>query len=173
MATQGMCHTPLVSKMSRAEGSEAPDSKQVNALMAAARLLVALSVRSLGVSEDAVTLVQLRMLVVLASQGPTNLSSLAEAVGVHASNASRTCDALVKVGLVDRHDDPNDRRHVVLAVRDEGRKVVQAVLDRRRELSTDVLAGLSASDREALVGPLERLVEVAGDVPVTDIWSVG
>ncbi len=149
-----------------------PDTDQINALMEASRVFVALSVRSLAATSDTVTLLQPRVLVVLASQGSTNLSALAETVGVHVSNASRTCEALVKMGLVDRRDDPDDRRNVILAVRDQGRQVVDNVLNRRRELLADLLGHLSAADREAMVGPLQRLVEAAGPIPAVDIWSV-
>jgi DNA-binding MarR family transcriptional regulator len=150
-----------------------PSPKQIETLVAASRVFVALSVESLAEVDEVVTLVQLRALVVLTSRGPTNLSSLAEALGVHASNASRTCEALVGMGLLDRRDDPNDRRNVVLAPRERGRQVVRAVLDRRSALLAELLGRLSTADRKALTGPLQRLVEAAGDVPANDIWSIG
>jgi DNA-binding MarR family transcriptional regulator len=150
-----------------------PSPEQVDTLVAASRVFVALSVQSLAEVDEVVTLVQLRALVVLTSQGPANLSTLAEALGVHASNASRTCEALVSMGLLDRRDDPNDRRNVVLAPRERGRQVVRAVLDRRSDLLAELLGRLSPADRTALTGPLQRLVDAAGDVPPNDIWSVG
>ncbi len=141
--------------------------------MAASRVLVALSVRSLAESEQVVSLAQLRVLVVLAGRGPANLSTLADTVGIHASNASRTCEQLVSLGLLDRNDDPADRRNVVLALSKRGHRVVQAVLARRRNLLTGLLEGVSAADRDALTAPLRRLVEAAGDIPTTDVWSAG
>jgi DNA-binding MarR family transcriptional regulator len=150
-----------------------PSQEQVDTLVAASRVFVALSVQSLAEVDEVVTLVQLRALFLLASQGPANLSTLAEALGVHASNASRTCEALVSMGLLDRRDDPNDRRNVVLAPRERGRQVVRAVLDRRSDLLAELLGRLSPADRTALTGPLQRLVDAAGDVPANDIWSVG
>jgi DNA-binding MarR family transcriptional regulator len=150
-----------------------PSQEQVDTLVAASRVFVALSVQSLAEVDEVVTLVQLRALFLLTSQGPANLSTLAEALGVHASNASRTCEALVSMGLLDRRDDPNDRRNVVLAPRERGRQVVRAVLDRRSDLLAELLGRLSPGDRTALTGPLQRLVEAAGDVPANDIWSVG
>jgi len=150
-----------------------PSKEHVDALMAASRVLLALSVRSLAEVDEVVTLAQLRVLVVLSSQGPANLSSLAEVVGVHASNASRTCDQLVGMGLVDRQAAAVDRRNIVLAVSERGRGVVAAVLNRRRALLTELLAGVSTADREALTPLLHRLVASAGDIPTTDIWSAG
>jgi DNA-binding MarR family transcriptional regulator len=157
----------------RGSGSSGPSPEQVDTLVAASRVFVALSVQSLAEVDEIVTLVQLRALVVLTSRGPANLSTLAEALGVHASNASRTCEALVSMGLIDRRDDPNDRRNVVLAPRDRGREVVRAVLVRRSALLADLLGRLTAADRRALTGPLQRLVDAAGDVPTNDIWSLG
>jgi DNA-binding MarR family transcriptional regulator len=164
-----------VTVSTRHSGSAAtePAQEQVDTLVAASRVFVALSVQSLAEVDEVVTLVQLRALVVLTSQGPANLSTLAEALGVHASNASRTCEALVSMGLLDRRDDPNDRRNVVLAPRERGRQVVRAVLDRRSDLLAELLGRLSPADRTALTGPLQRLVDAAGDVPANDIWSVG
>jgi DNA-binding MarR family transcriptional regulator len=150
-----------------------PSQEQVDTLVAASRVFVALSVQSLAEVDEVVTLVQLRALFLLTSQGPANLSTLAEALGVHASNASRTCEALVSMGLLDRRDDPHDRRNVVLAPRERGRQVVRAVLDRRSDLLAELLGRLSPADRTALTGPLQRLVDAAGDVPANDIWSVG
>lgn len=141
--------------------------------MAASRVFVALSVQSLAEVDEVVTLVQLRALVMLTSRGPTNLSTLADALGVHASNASRTCEALVNMGLLNRRDDPSDRRNVVLAPAERGRDVVRAVLDHRAALLRDLLGRLSATDRKTLTGPLQRLVDAAGDVPAGDIWSIG
>jgi DNA-binding MarR family transcriptional regulator len=154
-------------------GSSEPSPQQVETLVAASRVFVALSVQSLAQVDEVVTLVQLRALVVLTSRGPTNLSTLAEALGVHASNASRTCEALVSMGLLDRRDDPNDRRNVVLAPSERGHDVVRAVLNRRAALLGELLGRLTPTDRRALTRPLQRLMDAAGDVPANDIWSMG
>jgi DNA-binding MarR family transcriptional regulator len=165
--------TVTVSTRHTGPAATEPSQEQVDTLVAASRVFVALSVQSLAEVDEVVTLVQLRALFLLTSQGPANLSTLAEALGVHASNASRTCEALVSMGLLDRRDDPNDRRNVVLAPRERGRQVVRAVLDRRSDLLAELLGRLSPADRRALTGPLQRLVDAAGDIPANDIWSVG
>jgi len=40
-------------------------------------------------------------------------------------------------------------------------------------LLTGLLEGVSAADRGGLTAPLRRLVEAAGDIPTTDVWSAG
>jgi len=47
----------------------------------------------------------------IASRGPLNLRSVADGLGVHPSNTTRTCDRLVATGLLTRRDDPADRRN--------------------------------------------------------------
>jgi DNA-binding MarR family transcriptional regulator len=78
-----------------------------------------------------VTLGQLRVLALLEDAGPMNLSAVAQGLAVDPSSASRTCDRLVRRGLVDRREDPGDRRNVVLTVTVAGRRILAARLGRR------------------------------------------
>ena len=52
--------------------------------------------------DTTVSVPQMRVLVLLWTGEPLNLSAVAEGLGVNASNASRTCDRLVAAGLVER-----------------------------------------------------------------------
>lgn len=69
-----------------------PTPAQIDAVMAATLTLVDISVRSVAGVEQQVTLPQLRVLVMIASRGSQNLNSVARALGVHPSNATRACD---------------------------------------------------------------------------------
>ncbi|HWE58488.1 MAG TPA: MarR family transcriptional regulator, partial [Solirubrobacteraceae bacterium] len=66
----------------------------VAALLAASRLLVAIAAKSLAAVEEALTLPQYRLLVVLDSRGPSNLVGLAEALEVNPSTALRMVERL-------------------------------------------------------------------------------
>src|SRR3954470_22338495 len=94
--------------------TKGPDvqADEVEAAMAATRVLVALSARSIAGLDGRITLPQFRVLVMVASTGPVNLGAVARALGVHPSNATRACDRLVTAGLLDRRDDPDDRRNL-------------------------------------------------------------
>ncbi len=74
--------------------------------MAAARALVGLTAESIARVDDVVTVPQLRVLVLTSMQGALNLGAVAEAPGVHASNATRTVDRLVVAGSIDRRTPP-------------------------------------------------------------------
>jgi DNA-binding MarR family transcriptional regulator len=142
----------------RADGSDEPE---IAPLMVASRAITSAVVRSLARVSHAVTVSQLRVLVILSSRGRLNLSSVAEVLDVNMSNASRTCERLVRNGFVDRQVDPHDRRHVSLALTRSGRRLVQAVMEHRAELLAEVVAEMSTGSRETLMQGLEAFNEAA------------
>jgi DNA-binding MarR family transcriptional regulator len=83
--------------------------EEVDSVMRAAQVLVAVIAQSAAEIEDVVTLPQFRVLVMAATRGALNLRAVAAGLGVHPSNATRVCDRLVAGGLLDRRDDPADR----------------------------------------------------------------
>ena len=146
---------------------------EVEATMLAARALVAISAQSVIAVEDVVTPPQLRILVMIASRRPLNLGAVARGLGVHPSNATRACERLVSAGLVDRRDDPADRRNLQLQLTEEGRRLVDEVMDRRRHAIAEVLERMPALQRIALVPVLVTFAEAAGEVDDEHLWSVG
>ena len=103
-----------------------------NAVLVASRALVGIAARSLAAVEDTVTLVQYRTLVLLSSRGEMNVGSLADALGLHQSTATRLCDRLVNKGLVERSHPAESRREVFVALTPDGEGLVRAVNMRRR-----------------------------------------
>ena len=141
--------------------------------MLAARALVGISARSLVDVDDVVTPPQLRVLVMIASRGPLNLGAVARGLGVHPSNATRACDRLVVAGLLDRRDDPADRRNLLLQLTEEGRTLVDQIMDRRRHAIAEVLARMPALQRTALIPVLVTFAEAAGELDDEHLWSLG
>lgn len=139
-------------------------TRQVDAVMAAARVLVAVAATSIAEVEDTVSVPQLRVLVMLATQGPLNLVAVAEALGVHPSNATRTVERLVVAGLVDRRDVPTDRRNVSLTLTAKGRMLVDSVFEHRRAAIERVIRRMPESKRRALPAALENFADAAGEV---------
>jgi DNA-binding MarR family transcriptional regulator len=150
-----------------------PSGPEVEAVMLAARVLVALSAQSVSAVDDVITLAQLRVLVVVASRGPLNLGAVAAGLGVHPSNATRAVDRLVTTGLLHRSDDPTDRRHLVLDLTDAGRELVDRVMDHRRRAIASILDRMPAGRRRALVPVLRAFAEAGGETPDSAAWSLG
>ena len=148
-------------------------SDDVEATMLAARALVGISAQSLAEVDDIVTPPQFRVLVMIASSGPLNLGAVARGLGVHPSNATRACDRLVLAGLLDRRDDPADRRNLQLRLTERGHALVDKVMDRRRHAIAEVLDRMPALQRTALVPVLVTFAEAAGELDDAHLWSLG
>lgn len=93
-----------------------------------------------------VTPSQAEVILVLDSHGPTTLKGLGDLLVCETGSPSRLVDTLVKRGLVDRIENPMDRRYVLLQLTAEGRKLrpligdIEAEIDRRlREVLDDDL----------------------------------
>jgi DNA-binding MarR family transcriptional regulator len=92
---------------------------------------------------------------------------------MHVSTASRLCDRLVGAGLLDRRDDPTDRRQLALRLTPRGRAVVNRVGNRRREIVGRIITQLDEDECTRLSEALERFATAAGDVPDRELWGVG
>jgi DNA-binding MarR family transcriptional regulator len=66
------------------------------------------------VVELSLTLAQLKALYLVASSGPIRMSELAERLGTAASTTSGVVDGLVQLNLLERVEDPADRRQVLV-----------------------------------------------------------
>jgi len=145
----------------------------LDALLVASRTLVAVSAQSIATVLDEVDLVQFRILVVVASRGPCSLGGVAEAVGLHVSTASRTCDRLVAMGLLDRAASANDRRNLELTLTPGGEALVGRALRARRAALEPVLGKLTARQQRRLTTALRDFAEAAGEPSDRALWAMG
>src|SRR5512144_589556 len=92
------------------------------------------------------TMSQTKAMYLVVASGPLRMSELAHRLGVTNSTATGQVDRLVELGLLARHEDPADRRQVVVTPTAEG----EATLERFRELNSrrmrEMLARLDAAD---------------------------
>jgi DNA-binding MarR family transcriptional regulator len=156
-----------------AGGTESISVEQVDAVMLAARVLVAITAQSVAALPDQVTLPQLRVLVMVASGGPLNLNAVARGLDVHPSNATRACDRLVAAGLLHRREDVADRRNLVLELTNNGRQLVQVVTHHRRAAIKDILGRMPGPRRRELVSALQAFGQAASEIPSSGAWTLG
>ena len=143
-------------------------SREVEAVMAAADTLMRVVARSVAEVEDIVNTPQLRVLVLIHTHGPQNLGGVAAELGVHASNATRICDRLVAADLLQRREDPADRRYIRLELTREGKELVDTVLQHRRQAIAEVISRMPAGRRPALAAALEAFAVAAGGQGTSD-----
>ncbi|MGI8677786.1 MAG: MarR family winged helix-turn-helix transcriptional regulator [Jatrophihabitans sp.] len=102
---------------------------------------------------------QLRVLTVLNSAGPVNLTTLARELGAIPSSASRLCDRLEASGLLTREVSAGSRREVTLSVSTEGRRRLAAFAATRRSDFTQVLELMTPEARAKLIDGLRQFSE--------------
>ena len=61
---------------------------------------------------------------------PCNLARIMEVTGLSSAGASILVNKLVKLGCLKRHDDPQDRRNVIITFTPEGAEMCRSVEDR-------------------------------------------
>jgi DNA-binding MarR family transcriptional regulator len=138
----------------------------VTALLTASRVLVGVSARSLAEVDDAVTVTQFRVLVVLRGHGETRLNRLAERLGVTPSTALRTVDRLILADLVTRRENDRDRREVVIELTARGRRAVDRVTERRRDAIREIVEQMPQHQVGRLVEALNTFAAAADEPAV-------
>src|SRR3974390_2030025 len=118
--------------------------------LVASRALVAVAARSLGAVEGEITLRQYRALVLLAARGDQNVGGLADALGIHASTATRLCDRLADKGFIVRTTSRESRRVVTVALSPKGRDLVRSVNLRRRNEIRKIVGRIDAAHQRRL-----------------------
>ena len=86
-------------------------------------------------------------------------TSLSRAMMISSGGTTKRIDRLQERGLVERLDDPNDRRGVVVALTQKGVRLVDDAVAAHVADEQRVLAPLSTSDRRTLTRLLDALLD--------------
>jgi DNA-binding MarR family transcriptional regulator len=100
------------------------------------------------------TVAQLRILLLLHSEGPSRMSSIAATLGIATPTATGIMDNLMKKKLVVRRTDPEDRRVVICALSSRGQEVIDRIWKLGRFQMEKLMYGLSREE-------LKKVKEVA------------
>lgn len=151
-------------------GTDAGTDAAADAFLTASRALVGIAVRSLNAAPVEVTATQHRLLVLLATGGDQGIGALAEQLEVNASNASRLCDRLQRLGLVARDRSATDRRAVQVSLTPAGRDLLETVRAHRRDDVRRVLAQMPDHEVAGCIRALTAFAEAAHEVGEAD-WA--
>ncbi|WP_413232542.1 MarR family winged helix-turn-helix transcriptional regulator [Mycolicibacterium sp. 120266] len=149
------------------ESAETSVDDITDALITASRLLVAISARSIAEVDESITISQFRVLVILSTRGPSNLSTLAGLLDVQPSTIGRMVERLVTAGLLERRPHPHSRRELVVELSARGRKTVRTVTMRRRNEIARVVQAMPVRQRHGLVDALTAFTAAGGE-PAAD-----
>ncbi|MEU7581544.1 MarR family transcriptional regulator [Streptomyces sp. NPDC041068] len=111
-----------------------------------------------------VTPAQSRLLRTLAHyDAPPRMADLAQRLEVVPRAVTSLVDGLESGGLVRRAPDPSNRRVIRIELTDAGQDALKKLRSARRAAAEDILAPLTAEQREVLGGLLSALVDDPGD----------
>ncbi len=100
----------------------------------------------------------------LQERGPSAQQTLAELVGVDATNLVAILNRLDDAGLIDRRRDRTDRRRAIIALSREGEQLLAALDRALRDVDDEILSPLTDAERRTLHDLLSRAVQhIASD----------
>ena len=111
------------------------------------------------------TLPQLKTLKVLAHEGPSSIGHIALRLGIGQPTASHLVERLVQADLVERAEDPANRRRTIARLSSSGEELIGQLRGTRGEQLFVWLSELDATDLHALRRGLQALVRVARGRP--------
>ncbi|WP_406002221.1 MarR family winged helix-turn-helix transcriptional regulator [Streptomyces sp. NBC_00829] len=140
-----------------------PDGLLAEQLLRLSRRLHRSQKRQLESADIAITPAQSRLLRTLAHYDePPRMADLAARLEVVPRAVTSLVDGLEASGCVRRAPDPTNRRVIRIELTDTGRATLRALRGARRAAAEDILAPLTADQREVLGGLLSTLVDGPG-----------
>jgi DNA-binding MarR family transcriptional regulator len=119
--------------------------------------------------DQGLSLPQIRLLLALAHFGPATINQIAERLHSGQSAASLLVDRLVQAHLVERSDDPADRRRAIVRLTEEG----EVLMGRRRAGQQRLHTWLSELDEAQLKMVIETLTAILSLTENEDLFEEG
>lgn len=110
------------------------------------------------------SLTQLRVLAFIDRSSQASLSEVADYIDVGRSSMSATIDRLVQRGLVNRTEDPQERRRVILTLTTTGSEYLHQVTEATRSQVAGILSSLPDAQLQQVMQGLALLGEAFEDV---------
>ncbi len=93
--------------------------------------------------------------------GISSVSDIGEHARVTSAAASQTVDQLVQLGLIERTEDPNDRRAKQLTLTPKGRALIKNVIEARSKWIESLANSLTPEQQELVISAFTLLTEAA------------
>lgn len=122
-----------------------------------------------GWEAEGLTTAQLRILYRLNAHRGLKAGDLAAHLGVRPSTVTGIIDRLVKLDLVERNADPDDRRVVRTGLTAHGQQTISELTLESRAYIRSILERLNDAELDAAAAALTRMNQVAQDLGV-QVW---
>lgn len=111
--------------------------------------------------ESGFSMSQLGALFQLRGRTHCGVGDIGESLGITASAASQLLDRLVQQGLIERSEDPADRRAKQITLTDKGTALLQGGIRAREGWVADLGARLSEPEKQTVIAALNILIDRA------------
>lgn len=121
--------------------------------------------RKLGVLERGeasccgITLSQRYTIVEIGRAERMPVNQLIDILGVDKSTVSKSVEKLVKIGILVRENDPEDRRSIILRLSDKGQTLFNEIEGRATAYFEEVVADIPYDQREQIIEGLQYLTQ--------------
>ena len=95
----------------------------------------------------------------LSQDGDVNVKAVADHLYLSGAFITAVTGRLLKLGLIDKKIDPDDRRRVALTVSANGRAALERLAPTQREVNDVEFGSLSREEFQLLTGIVDRLIE--------------
>lgn len=115
------------------------------------------------------TIPQFFLLMHLRHHANCGISDLSEHMEISNAAASQLVDKLVHAGLLERTEDPDDRRAKQVSLSSKGKELIEQGIQERYRWVDELESSFTEDEKEKVVEALSLLVRAAGklDMPVT------
>lgn len=113
---------------------------------------------------NGVSLAQCHTLLALEENQVCSLNTLSKAIKLEKSTVSRTIEGLVKIGLVIRKENRNNRRETLLSLSKQGQKTVDEINRENNEFYKTVLLEIPTEIRNCFVDGMHEFVTAFASV---------
>lgn len=96
-------------------------------------------------------------------RGHTGVSDLGQHLGVSSAAASQMLDRLVEEGLIERTEDPDDRRMKKLSLTEKGCLIFRESLSARLRWLDELEKGLTDQEKQIITSALQLMIDKAHD----------
>ncbi len=111
--------------------------------------------------ETGLSFSQISVLMRLKHGGSSGVSEIGDQLGVTNAAASQAVDRLVQMGMIERTEDPEDRRAKRLVLTDKGLALVDRGIEARGKWISGLTDALSPDQQNMIISALTLLTEAA------------
>jgi len=115
-------------------------------------------------AETGLTFSQVNVLMFLFHQENCGVSEIGQRMGVSSAAASQAVERLVQMGMVERRQDPTDRRSHPLGLTEKGHALIRAGINARSLWIEELTRSLSQEQQELVISALTILTSAAREM---------